>query len=69
MASIDKRLSDLEHRATEPGKIAVCWMKEGSRYDLTPQEAAAKLATAREEAGPNGTVLIVRYTRNPSATL
>jgi hypothetical protein len=68
MSTLDKRLRDLERKA-EPGKIVVCWMKEGSRYKLTPEEEAAKLAAARQEAGPNGTVVIVTRTRNPSATL
>ncbi len=63
-AQFNKRLSGLEQKAAPP-KYVVCRMESEEGRGLTEEEEAAKLALAWREAGPNGTVVVVRWARRP----
>jgi hypothetical protein len=63
--ALAKRLSDLERKAAGPAKYVVCNMDGIGGRDLTQEEEAARLEAAQREAGPNGTVIVIRWEARP----
>lgn len=60
MASLEKRLDALE-QAAAPRRTVVVAMIGDDWQKLTEPERAAKLAAARQQAGPRGTVICIEY--------
>jgi hypothetical protein len=57
--AVYKRLSEVEKRA-RPGSIVTVSLTD----DPSPEEAQRRIAEAEEEAGPNGTVIILELDHN-----
>jgi hypothetical protein len=57
--AVHKRLAAAEKQA-RPGRIVTVFLTD----DPSPEEAERRIAEAREQAGPNGTVIIVEYDHN-----
>jgi len=56
MATIEKRLSDLEQKAQPPGELHIVGIG-----DFDGEHVEADIAAARARLGPNDTLLIVEY--------
>jgi hypothetical protein len=58
---VNGRIQKLEQRLhTGPGQIVIVSLTD----EPAPEEAEARIQKAREQAGANGTVIIVSYDRN-----
>ncbi len=61
MTPVSKRLAALEHKSmpADAGRIVLCELcDKGTHERLTRDMEAQRMAAAREQAGPNGMVVV-----------
>lgn len=64
--NIESRLTALENKTTKTSAAVIVWLIDNEYNPLPEDERARLLDAARQDAGPDGTVIAVRLTGNIS---
>ena len=61
MVNLQRRIERIEGQAKSPGEHIIVGAGE---WDLSEAELDAKVAAARAAAGPNDTIVVIRYVKD-----